>query len=1511
MKKIIYLLIIVALFFIKPLSVHASHIYGMDLTYAHISGNTYSIVLTVYGDCSGPTFSTLQLSSPVIKVYNGATLNGTLNLINQIPTTGVEISPVCPSLLSNTTCTNIASATPGVKKFVYKANYTLGGTSTLWRFRFEGDMGGSFAGRSSTITNVVGASTSQILLEDTLNNTLGGNTSAICGGEPIPYYCVNVATGYNPLATDANGDSLSYQLVTAWDAALGSPVTYQPGYTATLPLAVATGTFSFNPLSGQMNFTPNLTQRSVVLYNIREFVGGVLRGTSQREMSVIVLAGCDNNPPSGVMSAPSSGTVSGGGTNISLCPSSGAFNFRVNPTDADGDSITITSSGLPTGATFTVVNNGSTAPQGTFNWNTTGVAPGIYTFYLTFQDNGCPLTRTQTIAYTITILAAPTNVVNLISPATCLAKAVFTISPGGGFSPYAINVIQGSTTVHTFTGVTGTITDSVVAGTYTVRVYNTNGCYTDTTVTFAAPATPNATVTLNRPLCVGAANGSILVNATSGTSPFLYSIGTGAYSTSNTFSSLSAGVYTLHIKDANGCIKDTTVTLLNPNPILENIYIRKPTCAGFANGRVIIDAYNSVAPYTYAIGSGIYTTNDTFSNLPAGTYTFYVMNGNGCIDDTVLTLTDSAILSGSLAITPVACNGGTATVVVSGVGGFGTPYSYAMGSGSSGPFGTFIVAAGTYTFHVKDAQLCTFDTSITITQPTLIATSYTVSPTTCFGTATGSVVVSASGGIPGYVYAYDAEDFSTSPTLTGLSAGTHILKTMDTNGCLHLDTITVGQPSPVRYDSLRVTLPLCHNSSNGSVIIFASGGTPSYSYAYNTSAYGASSTIGSLSAGTYTLHIKDANNCIKDSVFTLSAPPAVTVAATVTPSTCNTLANGSITLSGGGGVAPYTYAIGSGLYTTTAVFSPLAAGSYILHVKDANNCIKDTSITITNSLAVHTSVLATQPVCFGWANGSLTFNAFGGNSPYRYSLSSGPLESSGVFNLLTAGTYPLTIIDTLGCRLDTSVVLGQPAQLIPNITITRPLCNGDNNGVVVVTGTGGTTPYVYAYNNSSFSSIGTFTGIGAGIDTVYIEDNNGCLSDTVITITQPSILGFAGITITPVSCNGGGDGLVVINPTGGTPSYQYAFDSNPYQTSSTLTGFSAGGHTVYIKDNNGCIADSNINVSQPDALSITGIIITNPTCEGFTDGAFTTLVTGGTVPYTYSLDNSIFQSAAGFTNLGAGSYNVFIKDAKGCLTDSFGIQLIGYPVINYDSIILTAPSCVNVADGTATIYGSGGIAPLSYEMLGAVTQSGLNYFINIPYGIYTARITDSKGCIKDSTFTMPQPDSLTIYAQVVPNDCKGADDGGAIQANVTGGTPPYKYYWSYDSLTTSLISNLPNGFYTVEVKDSNNCTASQVVEVGYDNCCLPSIPNAFSPNGDGKNDYFRLIYKGDAQIIEFSVYNRYGERVYASETNDIGWDGTYKGDSCDLGTYFYYTKFYCGNLKDKVLELKGDVTLVR
>ncbi len=609
---------------------HASHVLGADLYYTWLSGDTYEITLVLYGDCSGSSFSQLQSTAPQICIKRGTTQVATISLAIQAPTAGVDITPVCPGA-GNTTCQSSSSSIPGIKKFVYKANYTLPAptVSNCWQFCYLGGFtSGTNSGRSNAITNITGPGGTSMQLVDTLDNSVHpNNSSAQFTVIPTPFFCINTPSSFNPGCVDPNGDVLDIALIPAKNGPgsgcnMGGNVTYTgtawtppatPVSGAT-PLRVVAGSFNFNPSTGQLNFTPNAIQRATVVYNVREFRGGVFVGNCQREMNFLV-QNCTNPPPGGGLDSTTGGAINGTDSFV-MCTNSGPFSLYMNPTAAvPTNSITVTWTGLPAGAVINVVGNGTRTPHVTFSWTSNGVAPGLYVVYMTFTDNNCPLAGTTTKAITINITPVPTIITNIVAPATCVRKAAVNIVPGGTGAPWTITVSgpPPASPPHTLTGVMGAVIDSLLPGTYVLNISSAvaSACNSSATVTIVAtPTTPG--LTSNSPVCQ---DSTLRLYATDTGSGLSYS-----WQGPNGFSDISqnpvltpatlaaSGVYTLTVTNAlTGCVTSDVISVtIKPSPAVPVVTSNAPICDGAALN--LHAASNSGATYSWN-GPGGFTSN--------------------------------------------------------------------------------------------------------------------------------------------------------------------------------------------------------------------------------------------------------------------------------------------------------------------------------------------------------------------------------------------------------------------------------------------------------------------------------------------------------------------------------------------------------------------------------------------------------------------------------------------------------------------------------------------------------------------------------------------------------------------------------------------------------------------------------------------------------------------------------------------------------------------------------------
>jgi gliding motility-associated-like protein len=410
----------------------ASHLYGGDLKYEYVSsaGNnhTYKVTLVIYGDCStGPTgvFGTLPLSQPGIFIYkNGVVYNPSpgINLLTLpiVPAqSDIEITPVCPDEVNNTACSSPQGTLPGIKKYTFAQNVVLDGAAN-WSFVFGGLLVTSTAGRSNLIQNLQAVGITGLIA--TLKNTNGQNSSPNFTASPTPFFCVAKENTYTLGAVDPDNDGLVFSITPALNgngtnfppAVQTLPeVAYNVPFTAAQPFPFAPGSFSFNTTSGQMGFTPanpggQPTYRSIVANKVFEIRSGDTVGTSMREMTFVFLNDCDNSQPVDSTGDPTNANiiVDNGEQLFQTCEGqTGNVSFPIAAHDPDGDNITVTWNNLPAGALGSVQNNGTPNPTFLFDWNIAStVGAGDYTFYLTFTDDGCPLSVTKTVAKTLRIL---------------------------------------------------------------------------------------------------------------------------------------------------------------------------------------------------------------------------------------------------------------------------------------------------------------------------------------------------------------------------------------------------------------------------------------------------------------------------------------------------------------------------------------------------------------------------------------------------------------------------------------------------------------------------------------------------------------------------------------------------------------------------------------------------------------------------------------------------------------------------------------------------------------------------------------------------------------------------------------------------------------------------------------------------------------------------------------------------------------------------------------------------
>jgi len=726
------------------------------------------------------------------------------------------------------------------------------------------------------------------------------------------------------------------------------------------------------------------------------------------------------------------------------------------------------------------------------------------------------------------------------------------------------------------------------------------------------------------------------------------------------------------------------------------------------------------------------------------------------------------------------------------------------------------------------AHTCTSSDAMTVTVVDIQTATTSQTNVSCFGGSNGAASVTPS---PTGTYTYLwSPGGQTTASITGLVAGTYTVTVTrpDANSCSITKTVVITQPQSALSASITAQTNVnCFGGATGSVTVLANGGTPAYLYSINNVDFYSVGTFNSLTAGTYTIYVKDANNCTTSVPVTITGPlTAVSVSITAhTDVLCFGLATGEATASASGGTGTITYSWNTSPVQTTATAANLVAGTYTVTVTDNNQCTASATVTISQpASALGAEITNHQDVlCFGNSTGSATVTASGGTGAYSYSWNTSPVQTTATASNLAAGTYTVTVTDANLCTATASVTITQPSIGL-SVTTSKVdvLCFGNSTGTATALPAGGTGAYSYSWNTIPVQTTATATGLVAGTYTVTVTDANFCTATASATITQPGSELSATTSQVNVLCFGAASGSATVTASGGTGTYVYSWSTNPVQTTATASGLVAGTYTVTVTDENQCTLTRTVTITQPaEALSVTTTHV-DVLCYGDLTGTATAIPAGGTGSYSYSWSTSPAQTTATATGLGAGNYMVFVTDGNGCSSSASAIISQPQSAL-FVGIEGSHVNCFGGSDGSATAFAYGGTGTITYSWNTDPVQTTAG-ITGLVAGTYTVTATDANACTATSSITITQPSApLSASTTQVNIDCFGAATG-TISLTVTGGTaciplegpptPYYNYSWTGPGgFTSSLedLSGLIAGTYTVTVTDCNQCTTTATV----------------------------------------------------------------------------------------------------
>lgn len=1367
--KVFSFLLIVQTLLANHQVAQASHSMGSDLTYRCLGGNQYEITLSFYRDCAG-----VPADMSAIIDISSSCFTGGYTILNLIPGTGQEITPLCPSQTS--TCNG--GTFTGIQEYIYRGVVTLPGACADWTFSYN------LCCRNAAITNIDFPASSQIYVYATLNNLITPcNNSPTFSNLPVPFVCLAQQYCYNHGAFDIDGDSLVYSMITPFDSP-GFIVSYNGSFSATQPLS-SSPAVTFNAGTGDICMTPTNLEVTVMAVLVQEYRNGVLIGSVERDIQVTVID-CNNQLPA------LSGINGTGSFTTSVCAGT-QLCFNITSSDANAAQNTTVSwdYAIP-GATFTVIPGNRESAS--FCWTPTvsDISNNPYCFTATVTDDNCPFLGSQVFSYCITVRGLAVNAGPDLSVG-CNSNSTVTASASGGGGGYTYSWSNGMTGPSI----------SVGPGTYIVTATDGTCSSKDTVQVLPGTNTPVAAFSIAYS-CTGLAvqftNQSSIVGGT--ISGYSWSFGDGntssATSPSHTYSATGNYQVMLITTAVGGCI-DTTIqslSLVNDQP--NAVFASHNACLGTQINFTDQSTSNSaISSYAWNFGDG------NTSNVPGPAHTYattgtyqiklVIVNANGCTDSITQAVTVYPLPVPNAGNDISICEGNSANLTGTG----GGTYLWNPGAQTSAGISVSPIQTTTYTLTVTDANGCEAEDDVLLTVNPIPGIIPMPDADLCVGNnVTLSANVAGGPGSSGLSYLWTPGGATTQQlTLSPLVDASYIVTITNAAGCVSGDTvdINVNQLPVLSSNSIDVA---CFGGNTGSATVSVSTGTPPYSYSW-TNGGGNSATANTLIAGSYTVIVTDDNGCTQSETVNVLEPPILSLIPDSTSVLCFGSSDGSASVTVSGGTPGYIYQWSSGAGTGSSA-TGLSAGNYTVLVTDNNSCTQVSNVTITQPTLLNLVTYSTAAQCFGASNGTASVVVNGGTPGYLYNWSNGTGTVDNL-NGLVAGNYSVTVTDVNSCTSTANVVVTQPTAISLNSSTTPASCTAVGNGTASIIASGGIPGYTYSWSPFG-GNASTASGLVPGVYTSTVADANGC------TATHPvNVLSIGGPSISPasqtnVSCFGGNNGSAGINISAGTPPYSILWSPSG-GTAAQATNLIAGNYTVSVTDVNGCLATHQVNIIQPIALS-TSIASTDITCFGMNNGSVNVDPTGGTQPYTF-MWNPGGAGSKSASNLGPGNYSVTVSDAQGCTRTV--ISTVNQPTAIVPVISSTELLCHGDMNASASVAVTGGVPGYTYTW---TPTGGTTSTINgLGKGNYAVTITDAQGCSMVASTVITQPALMTLNLLGATSICIGQSATLTAQAN--GGTRPYFYSWNNGQTdSTRIVSPTTSTSYSVQVVDSNGCPAS-------------------------------------------------------------------------------------------------------
>lgn len=935
----------------------------------------------------------------------------------------------------------------------------------------------------------------------------------------------------------------------------------------------------------------------------------------------------------------------------------------------------------------------------------------------------------------------------IVEDAKCPGSADGSLEPDvttcGGVGPY--------TYLWAHDGSTNAKATGLVAGEYSVTVYDANGCESTISETVKEPAHILADFMMSPSGCA-VNNGTFeAVNITGGNAPYdvmwFEAVSSTLVYTGNPFSAAGAGNYKAVIVDVNGCFSDTTaVTMVDESNLSVTATINNLECYNDNSGSIALEVTGGSGNYAYDWSNG--ATESTVTNLAAGDYFVTVTDlTSNCKTANTLTVTQPDAIVPTIVFTqPVQCAGDTeASFYATATGGAGSPFSYTWDNNGKVISNDSIVSGvgeGIYSVVITDAMGCSVTDTVTIVYPdTLKVVASNMGESDCSG-ATGWAEVTVEGGIAPYSYywhsAFSRDTMGTDARAINLGVDIYVVEVTDALGCNIVDTVEVNDKGTLEFPINNIIGVTCATICDGSATIGlvyddndVYNDDTKLKFMWNNNPLDTLRTSYNLCLGTNRVLVVNPDGCRKLKTFTITDELALRVVNIANYPDLNgdPNCNGALTVTVAGGVGNYSYTwtdvnnnkidADSSAYETS-VYS-LCEGLYNLHIEDQNlnGCSVDTTIQIEHRPLKYNVIRKDSTTCYGGDNGALEVVGVGGyyeGYNYEWRSAQWPADSVATTALITnlaSGWYTFTISQRQKMvSVTDSVFVYQPSnRLYAQYDPKGSHCYDAIGEIKVLKTEGGNAPFTYSFSNESWTTDTVkvtdnrtdVTKLAVGDYRMHIVDNKGCQFDTIVAI--PDLSKFTvSLQYTEPRCYGEASGSInVVASSLNGKNFKYEWTDKPEEKEATVYGLTVGTYQVKVTDDSACVKFETMELSQPAVVTFSVSNTIANSCYNTTDGEIQLSVKGGAGkfnqysfidandPNKYYTDNTKADSTLTLTGvLPTGDYKALAYDVMGCASDTVKLRMYSRtPVIVMNGVKdLELPDCKELkADGTLAMNG--------------------------------------------------------------------------------------------------------------------------------------------------------------------------------------------------------------------------------